>query len=516
MILKNLTQFLKSNKIFIFIFILAIFFRFYQLQERINFGMDQENEIFIVRNIVQGKHFPLIGLSIADTGIYRGPLFLYVSVIPYILFNGNPLGGAILSSLLGVITTVAIFFIGKRMFSKKVATIASLIYACSLLISFYERQFWNPSFIPLLSIIIGYFSFKAISKKSKTSFFLMIMIFGFALHAHATILIFLPLIAYTVYKMRKNLSIKHILYSFFILLVTQVPIILFDLRHDFLNTKALFYLLSGSNISVYTTTLIERLSLFLSMLGRIFWLPNKTDLFLESGQCRSLTHLRYENVLLGIILFISSTIMFTKKIILSKTKSLLSLQILLVIFLSSLIYIIFFSRNIFEYYYLYFFPWIVIVFGLILDELLYKKYGYIVVIFVVGLIILLNLSSLFSSYNSYPYLEKVSAISYAKDYIERENFNLEALGDCPKYGGYRYLFEYFGKKPGSSYMDLHFSWLYGEGKKIIYPKTVTFSTIDEREGDRAKIWKEEEEKLQKNVIAKKQFGNIRVYVTNNE
>src|SRR3989337_808761 len=80
------------------ILFLAVFFRFYHLSDWFSFGMDQEYEAFLVKNIVTGKHFPAIGVNAADTGLYLGPFFIYLAVIPYLLFQGNLLSFAFFSS----------------------------------------------------------------------------------------------------------------------------------------------------------------------------------------------------------------------------------------------------------------------------------------------------------------------------------------------------------------------------------------------------------------------------------
>ena len=103
------------------ILILAFIFRFYRLSEWFSFGMDQEYEAFLVKNIVSGRHFPLIGVNAADTGLYLGPFFIYLAVIPYLLFQGNPLGFAFFSSALGVVTTLVIYLATGKMFNRRSA-----------------------------------------------------------------------------------------------------------------------------------------------------------------------------------------------------------------------------------------------------------------------------------------------------------------------------------------------------------------------------------------------------------
>src|SRR3989338_11478511 len=155
---KRLKGTIKSQHILVAVILfLALFFRFYKLTDWFSFGMDQEYEAFLVRNIITGKHFPLIGVNAGGTGIYLGPIFIYLASLPYLIFRGNPLGWAVTASFLGVITTWLIYHIVAKLFNQKAALFSSFFYAVSFLASFYDRSFWNPSLVPLLSLLIIYF-----------------------------------------------------------------------------------------------------------------------------------------------------------------------------------------------------------------------------------------------------------------------------------------------------------------------------------------------------------------------
>src|SRR3989338_1063879 len=115
----------EASLVLIIILVLAFFMRFYKIHEFLFWGMDQEYEAFLVKNILTGKHFPLIGVNASDTGLYLGPIFIYFAAIPYFIFQGNPLGGAVTASSLGVITTFALYKLGKVWFSEKEGLLAS-------------------------------------------------------------------------------------------------------------------------------------------------------------------------------------------------------------------------------------------------------------------------------------------------------------------------------------------------------------------------------------------------------
>lgn len=502
----------------ILIFFISFFFRFYKLQDFLIFGMDQEDEILIVKNIVTGKHFPLIGLSSSDTGIYRGPFFLYLSSIPYLLFGGNPVGGALFSSIVGVIVTYLIYKLGSKMFSSSIGLTASLLYAGSFLVSYYDRQFWNPSFIPFFSLLIGFMCFEVIRKKSYKISLLLIILFGIATHAHLTILIFTPLIIWVFLKIRKILNIKRVLLALVLLTFTQLPLLLFDLRHNFLNTKAVIKILTNSGSTRTSTSFNQRKMLFASTLGRYIWVPPIADFMVESGQCKELLPLmkNQQNLGAGLMVFITGCVLlYSRKKSTFKSIS-KGLHIPLALVLLTVIFSVFYNRLIYQYYFSFLFPWLSIILAWCFIIIWQYKKTRLVLNFLILIFVILNVITLVSSRYSFSYKEKLDALSFASEILGKSPYSLEALGECPRFGGQRYLAEYKAGVPIRSYMDSYFAWLYPEAiKDDPNAKVVLLSMIDPfmeenliRRWEESKVWY----LTNYDVLVKDKFGKIGVFI----
>lgn len=516
----------QASFVLIVILLHAFFMRFYKIHDLLFWGMDQEYEAFLVKNILTGKHLPLIGVNASDTGLYLGPAFIYFASIPFAIFGGNPLGWAITASLLGVITTYIVFRIGKRIFSQVTGLISALLYAGSLLVSFYDRQFWNPVFVSLLSLFIGYLLYEILVGKTGKLLLLAIS-FGLALHSHLSLLIFTPLIIAVIWKKRKLISGKVAIYSFFVFVLTLLPVIIFDLRHDFTNTRALIQLILNYGSDVNNgSSLISRIVLFISTLGRYFFPSLSSDWLVESGQCKELIAYRKENLVTGLNLIVGvlSMIWLSRKKLINRNQIHGALKItnirgeklLLSIFLITLVFVLIYTREIFEYYFLYFFPWLAILSGYALHRLMLYKNWKIFVKSLLIVFIFINILALLTSSNSFSYKDKINALNYAGKYLKNTNYSLEALGECPRFGGYRYLSEYVIGRPVNSYMDSYFSWLYLESlSPVKSDKILLLSLIDTRM-PRDKISHWEEIKLNylnvNEVIDYKKFGDIAVYL----
>ena len=515
---KSLNIKLSAKHFFLLlILLLALILRFYRLNTWFLFGMDQEYEAFLVKNILTGKHFPLIGVNASDTGLYLGPIFIYFAAIPYFIFQGNPLGGAVTASSLGVITTFALYKLGKVWFSEKVGLLASFFWAISFLSVHYDRQFWNPTPISFLMIIILY-SITMIHKGKNKFLILLSVAIGIALQSHLQSVIILPIIMLYLFLYRKKYSGKNLLLFLLILLIFQLPLILFEIRHNFINTKAVTNLLFsflGFFNQAQSISIFERVSLFLNFIGRSIFIKGPVDYYTENGQCLSLLSSKGKTSILAIILVLASFIFYFYQQIVKKNNALQDRHLILSITIITLVSILIYKGPVFEYYYLFFLPVLYLLISWVVVYLIQSKVKFIISLIIL-VIVVNNIIIFLNAKMSYSFQDKLEAINYSKNYVDNDNFALEALGDCGRFGGYRYLFEYFGKIPGSSYMDPYFSWIYGDKKTDKFPRSIYFSLIDNREVENLPKWQSQKETLEKSVIQERQFGKIHVLVVKNE
>lgn len=499
----------------IIILSISVFFRFYKISTLFPFGMDQEYEIFLVKNILNFSHFPLIGVNAGDTGIYLGPLFIYLTIIPYLLFLGNPLGFAVFASSIGVFTTFILFKTTKIMFSQKAAYFSSFIYASSFLSSYYDRHYWNPTPVPLLSLLIVFFLFKIASGNSKYVYFLATA-FAFVFHTHLSLLIFTPLIVWALIKNKNKIPKKTLLKSFLIFLLFLTPLFLFDIRHNFTNSKAVINIFSNSNQNISKTSIVERSNIFINFLGRFLWVAPSPDVYSEKGLCKELTSLKknaYPEMIGLIFIFIVFFIYMHHK--LKTVNQYNSAKYVISIFFFGFLFVFLYSRNFSEYYLNFLTPFLSILMGVSLSYIWKFVQGEIAVTIFMIFYLVLNLITLFTAKNSYSLINQKSVLEFAKSYTKDQEYSLEALGDCPRFTGWRYLFEYYNGVPVASYLDSYFGYLFKQSTANIPDKIVLLSMIDDTSTpERIQFWQEQKiNYLTKfDIIDQKPFGNIHVFI----
>lgn len=499
------------------IILLSLFFRFYKLAEFFPFGMDQEYELFLVKNITHGVHIPLIGVNAGDTGIYLGPIFIYLSVIPYLLFWGNPLGFAFTASATGVLTTIVLFYVVREMFSQKAAYFSSFIYSVSFLASFYDRNYWNPSAVPLLSLLIGFTIYQINLKKYKYLYYLALF-FGLTLHTNLSLLIFTPLIFWVLIKHFRHMGIKIFAYSLGIFLLLQLPLIIFEFRHNYTNTKAVISMLSGSKVNELTKSgPVNNGMTFINYLGRFIWVPPFPDLFVEKGLCTELSAYKknaYPEIIGMIIIFLIYFIYFHK--ILNNGKHSMSSRIVISIFILSLVTIFIYNRDFQEYNLQFLTPYLAIILGVLAGIIWQKKEGQSLVLLFFILYLIVNMFTLLTATNSYSYQKKKEIINFSKKYTKNSSYDLEAIGDCPRFAGWYYMFEYYSGRPASSYMDSYFNKMNLEAVTDTPSENIVLlSMIDPRSTQKSiETWQEEKLNYisRYNITVQKLIENIHVFI----
>lgn len=245
--------------IVILLLIVSIFMRFYHLGYRAGFAWDEETIAWKVKTILVDKKPTLIGMKAGEYGIFTGPALIYILSLIYFIFAMNPLGVAVTSAVLGVISTLCIYFLGKKIFPPAVALFSAFIYSGSYYLSNYDRT-WLLLTFNLTSILIFYFTVKILQTNKKIYLYLVFLLIGFAFNVHITAWFFIPILVMVFLCFRPKYSFKNYLLAFFLFLIWQLPLLVFDLRHNFLNTQGIIKLFSQPGAGQNIWSKLEKIS----------------------------------------------------------------------------------------------------------------------------------------------------------------------------------------------------------------------------------------------------------------
>lgn len=244
----TIKQILKNKEI-ILITLLGLFLRFYKIKERFFWGTEQSLSLWPIVRLFEEKKLTLIGIHLLNykSALFRPPFFIYIFALPLKIFNFNPFVLEVIFALIGLLVIILIYLSAEKIFGKLTAIISSLLYATSFSIINIDKNVWTITPIAVTSAAIIFFLTKIFGKsKRQLTYFLIIGFLvglGFSFHFQTTIILTVLLLL---------LSKKHDFKKTAVFLIgalfSLLPIILFNLRHDFIMVKAIKNVFWGEEI----------------------------------------------------------------------------------------------------------------------------------------------------------------------------------------------------------------------------------------------------------------------------
>ncbi|NCN45522.1 MAG: hypothetical protein AUK08_00900 [Candidatus Pacebacteria bacterium CG2_30_36_39] len=289
----KLKAWVKNNWLYFFFILSSGFLYFYNLPNSFHFSGDQGRDVLVMKDLLDGKSWPLLGPTSSVGHYYLGPLFYYFNSPSLLLTNFNPIGPALLQALVGITMTVALFCFLKQFFNYKIAVIATTWYLLLPTFVEYNRFAWNPNAIPLF-LILFFWSLAQFIKLQKEKFFLIALINLFILlQLHLiNIVLLLPLLISVYQSWLKHHNIKSIITKTFYSILTTITALF----------PFIYGLFKQIGLSKNKSSLINPLSLVQNIginLKEIIWLLAGKNIFLS---------------LLIIIIFILSIYLIIKNI----------------------------------------------------------------------------------------------------------------------------------------------------------------------------------------------------------
>lgn len=217
--------------------LLGLFMRGYQYRERFMYNHDNDLSSWIIRDVVVNHHLRLIGQQTSEPGIFIGPLFYY-SLIPfYLATNMDPIGGVALPIIIGLAGIASIYYVFYRLYGKSPAAFAALIYAASWGLVINERDVVPTT--PVLLWSVWYFYAVNLLFRGKKPVLLVAVLFALVWHLNLALVLLAPLAIIGFGLHYKKYSIKEFVFPVIAFLVISAPLIAFEARHNFVQSRSL-------------------------------------------------------------------------------------------------------------------------------------------------------------------------------------------------------------------------------------------------------------------------------------
>ena len=215
-----------------------------------SFNTDIARDFLLLEQTVQTHKLPLIGpRSGGISGIFHGPLWLYLNLPAYVIGRGDPLVVGYFWIFLEVLTSGIIFWVGKKLFDQYTGAMAAVIFMLVQIDSL--SALFNPFGATMVFPLFFYLLVRYLQNKQFryliSALFLCGLMIQFQIAFGGPILFLSSLIILAVILRTRKFS--HLL-AYLILLIPFSTYILFDLRHQFLELHSLISYAHGATGSV--------------------------------------------------------------------------------------------------------------------------------------------------------------------------------------------------------------------------------------------------------------------------
>ena len=428
--MRRITNIVAKNWILVVVVLVGIFLRFYRLEGFVTFLGDQGRDAIIIKRIITGEHFPAIGAPTSVGQVYLGPFYYYFIAPWLLLFKFQPIGLAFGVAVYSSFYLLVNYFIVKELFNKKIALISTIFLSFSSVLIDFSRFSWNPNLLPLFVLLTIYFAIKSLQTNKWHYFFLLGAFLSFSIQLHYLALFLIPAIGIIFLSSLYKKSVKQLISQFHNFLISVLsfiifssPLIIFDLRHNFLNSKLFLALFKSSGTS------------FASKINSFF-----DSFYYLNFYSFNINLNKFFIYVLLVFLFI---ILFT----LIKKSS--NLKTFLLIFFITIVGMSLYNGPKHPHYFGILFPLYFVIISYFLASLNQSSFGKIVIAFFISGYIFLNFQKYYflrnQPNNQIAHAEKVAQFLDKK--IGKEKFNFAVQPDGDPEDAYLYFLELKGKVP---------------------------------------------------------------------
>lgn len=236
---------MKTNKLikYVLVLILAvtIFLRFYNIGGLPHFTYDQARDALFIKRIIVDHKLRLIGTQSSIPGLYTPPFYYYL-MAPFLwLANLNPASLDYATAFFGVAAVILLYLtLIKLDCGKWVSLLVTAVFAVQPEILYQTRFAWNPNTTPFFTLLAVYSYLAIFNQKNKLLWYLVLFFaLGMLINLHYSGVVLLLAVLLLLWPRKRELKGKNVFLGLAVLFFLISPLLIFDLRHDFINIKGL-------------------------------------------------------------------------------------------------------------------------------------------------------------------------------------------------------------------------------------------------------------------------------------
>lgn len=224
-----------NNKIILYLILaLATFLRFYNYHNRWGLAYDQARDFLVGYFALNNGLIPLIGAFSSAGQFVYGPQWFWIISLMSAVFPSAIATAWIVQTLLYILSVYFMFLIGKELFSEKFGLLLAFLTAISNTQVLLSTNLTSPSIVGIFSVFCTFFFIKVIKYSKPRDFFILAFLVSTTVNIHfqAVGLFFLLIIAFLT-----KIKLKNLLLIFLGIIIPFIPLIIFDLKTNFFETR---------------------------------------------------------------------------------------------------------------------------------------------------------------------------------------------------------------------------------------------------------------------------------------
>lgn len=206
--------------------------------EKLDFAHDADLYSWIVKDIVIDHHLRLIGQETSTQGIFIGPFFYYFLIPFFLITSMDPLGVLFFLLVLAGITLVSFYFVFTKLFDKFTGIIA-LVLQAFLPARIGVDRWVVPTITSSLWEVWYFYTIVNLLRGNFTVFPLLGLLIGLIWHINLSLAPALFAVPVAIVLSKKLITPKQIGLLVLGFIIPSVPLLVFEARHNFSQTRAL-------------------------------------------------------------------------------------------------------------------------------------------------------------------------------------------------------------------------------------------------------------------------------------
>ena len=413
---------------------LAAFMRIYKINQYLTFLGDEGRDVLVVKRMLLDGKFTLLGPITSVGSIYMGPIYYYLMAPFLYLWNFDPTGPAVMVALLSVTTGYIIYRIGTDYFHPQVGLVAAFLYSISRLSIIYGHSSWNPNVVPFFAVFLIFSILRSLIDRRFYFLIFAGLSLGILIQLHYVTFMFFPVILVIFLFNKNTIPFKYWLWGIISFVTAYFPFILFELRHQFINSLGALRFIIRQNKTTPGLFLSSWWETIKDISIRVFWRP----LVVQNAEITKIL------IAVAIILFFSSAKIFSRQ---EKTKK--AFTVLLIWLVVGILSFGLYRGAIYDYYFSSMFPLPHLFFG-IMFYLFFQRgiLAKIIAVVILVFLIIFNIihSPLFIEPNNM--LKNTKTIAdFVLDKTNNQPYNFALIATHNSDHAYRYFLELEGMRP---------------------------------------------------------------------